>query len=74
MGDGEKRVRGRWVCAKEHLTFAFFSPRVCLVGQILLRQKAEYRCRAERMKRRAAEATDGTDKTAKGSVGLPGFV
>jgi len=28
MGDGEKRVRGRWVCAKEHLTFAFFSPRV----------------------------------------------
>src|SRR6266852_6413325 len=29
MGEGVKRVRKREVCAKRHLTFAFFSPRVC---------------------------------------------
>src|ERR1700719_4435584 len=28
-GEGVKRVGKREVCAKRHLTFAFFSPRVC---------------------------------------------
>src|SRR5260221_11913235 len=28
IGGGERRVRRREVCAKRHLTFAFFSPRV----------------------------------------------
>jgi hypothetical protein len=74
MGDRVERVRRAEICAKQHLTFAFFSPRVCVqVGQVLLRQKFASGYRTI-LGGSAAEAIYGANKTAKGSPGLPGFV
>jgi hypothetical protein len=73
MGTQVKRVRRAEICAKRHLTFAFFSPRVC-PGWTGPATAEVCEWIPHDLGRLAAEAIYGANKTAKGSPGLPGFV